>query len=142
MPHPLIAPMLALMTLTFVVWLAMGRQRLGYLIRHRIHPQKVASRAQLDAVVPESVGRAANNFANLCELPVIFYAACLAFTVLGAAHAVDVALAWAFVGGRIVHSGIHCTVNIVRWRFFAYLLSGAFLWALVARLAWSAMVAG
>lgn len=141
MSHPLILPMLALMALTFVVWLLMGMQRVGYLMRHRIHPQKIASRAQLEAMLPEAACRAANNFANLCELPVLFYAACLAFTVLNAAQPVDVALAWAFVAGRGAHSAIHCTSNVVRRRFFAYVASGTVLWLLVARLTW-VVVAG
>ena len=142
MTPPLIAPMIALMGLTFVVWLTMGLQRVGYLTRHRIHPQKVASRAQLEALVPEAACRAANNFANLCELPVMFYATCLALTVLGAAQPVDVGLAWAFVAGRGAHSWIHCTSNVVRRRFFVYVVSGAVLWLLVARLAWVAVIRG
>ena len=45
------------------------------------------------------------------------------------------ALAWAFVGLRVLHSWIHCTYNKVMHRFQAYLAGGVALWALWAVLA-------
>ena len=39
-------------------------------------------------------------------------------------------LAWAYVALRVVHSGIHCTYNRVKHRFFAFAASNLVLWAL------------
>jgi hypothetical protein len=33
--------------------------------------------------------------------------------------------AWIFVGGRGVHSLIHCTINVITLRFLAYFVSTA-----------------
>jgi hypothetical protein len=56
-----------------------------------------------------------------------------AFT--GVATGVFLALAWAFVVLRIVHSFIHCTYNRVMHRFTAYLLSSLVLWVIWVYLA-------
>lgn len=127
-------PMLAMVLLTLVVWLRMYFARVGEMRRLRIHPQAVASSAQ--AVEKFVDTRATDNFRNLFELPVLFYAA------LGTAFAIEavelplLALAWSFVLLRIVHSAIHCTYNRVMHRFTAYVAGGVVLWALWALLAW------
>lgn len=42
-------PALAMVALTFIVWIRMLLLRLGEMKRERIHPQTVATRAQLTA---------------------------------------------------------------------------------------------
>lgn len=126
-------PFLAMMVLTFVVWIALYFTRVRYLVNARIDPQKVASRREADAVIPDDVNRAANNFKNLCELPVLFYALCL---YLYATESVDLAYviaAWTFVAFRVLHSGVHCTSNHVMTRFRLYLLASLALWFMVLR---------
>ncbi len=69
-------------------------------------------------ILPASVNHASNNLKNLFELPVVFYALCAVLLVSQSVDAVYLYCAWAFVGLRVLHSLIHCTVNIVRdsWR--------------------------
>ena len=57
-----------------------------------------------------------NNLANQFELPVLFYAACLALHAVGGADPVAVVLAWLFVISRYVHAWIHVTTNRIRHR--------------------------
>ena len=95
--------------------------------RRRIHPQSVATSAQMAAGVEDS--RAADNFRNLFELPVLFYAGVLLAIQSGAGGAWLLGLAWAFVALRYLHSFIHCSYNRVMDRFKAYLLGGLALWA-------------
>ncbi len=127
MPNPLVWPLAAMVLLTLLVWLRLYQTRIGEMKRRRIHPQSVATSAQMAAGVEDS--RAADNFRNLFELPVLFYAGVLLAIQSGAGGAWLLGLAWAFVALRYLHSVIHCSYNRVLDRFKAYLLGGLALWA-------------
>lgn len=135
MSHALAQPMIAMMALTLVVWLAMYVRRLGHLFKHGIEAQDLATPEQRSVVLPEPINRPSNNFSNLFELPVIFYAICLLLLVLQESDPLYVNLAWSHVALRGAHSAIHCTVNIVTLRFAAYMLSSIVLWIMLGRLA-------
>ncbi len=126
-------PALAMVALTFVVWWRMYFARVGQMKRERIHPQKVATSAQATALLTDS--RAADNFRNLFELPVLFYLALVVADRLGMVDGISLALAWAFVMLRVVHSAIHVTYNRVMHRFAAYVAGGMVLWLLWGYLA-------
>jgi hypothetical protein len=126
-------PALAMVALTFVVWGRMFTMRIGQMKRDRIHPQKVATSAQARALLTDS--RAADNFANLFELPVLFYLAVVLADRIDRVDGISLSLAWAFVILRIAHSGIQVTYNRVMHRFAAYVAGGlvlASLWAYLA----------
>jgi hypothetical protein len=130
---PLLPPLLAMMALTALVWLFMYVRRLGYMLAKGIDAQEVSTPQKMAALIPEAVERPANNLRNLFELPVLFYALCLLLTHMGWAQALDVQLAWAFVGLRALHSLVHCTFNYVNARFAFYALSSIALWVMLAR---------
>ena len=134
MEKAFLLPLFAMVLLNLLVWLRLYQTRLGEMKRRRIHPQSVASSAQM-ATLEDT--RAADNFRNLFELPVLFYAAVLLIIVSRSDSLVLLALAWAFVALRYLHSYIHCTYNRVKDRFSAYLFSGLALWALWGMLAYS-----
>jgi hypothetical protein len=133
MTPELLPPLLAMMGLTATVWLFMYVRRLGYMLAKGIDAQDVSTPQKMAALIPEAVERPANNLRNLFELPVLFYALCLLLTQMGWAQALDVQLAWAFVGLRALHSLVHCTFNYVNARFAFYVLSSLALWAMLAR---------
>lgn len=135
MRNPLFWPMFAMAVLTFLVWLRMFQTRVGEMKRRRIHPQSVAQSAQMAQMVEDS--RAADNFRNLFELPVLFYAAMLLSMHAGIESTAMLVLAWVFVALRALHSYIHCTYNRVMDRFKAYVLSGFVLWAIWGLLVWN-----
>jgi len=135
MNHQILQPMFALILLTFVVWAVMYVQRFRFIIANKIPPQSAASPEMLNATLPEHINRPSNNLKNLFELPVIFYALCLALFAMQQADALFINLAWAFVLLRAAHSAIHCSVNIVPLRFTAYLFSSIVLWVMALRLA-------
>ena len=126
----ILAPAFAMVALTFVVWWRMFFTRVAQMKRERIHPQAVATSAQATAKLTDS--RAADNFRNLFELPVLFYAALLVAAVTGQVGPVSLALAWIFVVLRIAHSAIQCSYNKVMHRFYAYVAGGMALFALWA----------
>jgi hypothetical protein len=88
-------------------------------------------------LLPEEISYPSNNFKNLFELPVLFYALCLYFYVTGTAQSVDVFAAWLFLLCRVIHSAIHCTVNIVMARFLAYFAAALALWFMLGRALWA-----
>ena len=69
---------------------------------------------------PLHVARITRNLANQFELPVIFYALVIVLVALGRVTWVDVAAAWVFVAGRVVHTLVQTlTDNVpVRGRVF------------------------
>ena len=128
MQHAIFLPALAMVALTIAVWLRMYATRIGEMKRERIHPQAVATSAAAAGRLTDS--RAADNFRNLFELPVLFYLALVVAALSSQVNAVTLALAWAFVALRIVHSVIQCGYNKVMHRFRAYLFGGLVLWVL------------
>lgn len=133
--HLIYWPAIAMAALTFVVWLRMYFMRVAQMKRERIHPQAVATSAQAAARLTDSC--AADNFRNLFELPVLFYAAVLVAAQTGQVGTATLALAWAFVLLRVAHSAIQCTYNKVIHRFWVYFSGGVALWLL-----WGVLASG
>lgn len=131
--HTILLPGVAMVALTFVVLMTMYRRRVAQMKRERIHPQAVATSAQSAAMLTDS--GPADNFRNLFELPVLFYFALAVCAITGLHDTATLALAWAFVAARALHSAIQCSYNKVMHRFRAYLLGAAILLALWVRLA-------
>ena len=117
----LIAACSAMVVLVFIVGLRMLQVRMSEMKEKRIHPQATATSLQMAARL-QSV-QPADNFRNLFETPVLFYA--LMAIAIGAGHTPGwlVAGAWAYVLLRVVHSIIHCTYNTVMHRFAAFGIS-------------------
>ena len=133
----LAGPAFTMVLLTFVVQLRMYVLRITEMRRLRIHPQAVATSARAAERFVDT--RAADNFRNLFELPVLFYLALGVAFALRIGDDATLALAWLFVALRVLHSAIHCSYNKVMHRFFAYLAGSVALMLLWARLAWLAL---
>ena len=73
------------------------------------------------ANVPAAVSIPNRNYMNLLEAPVLFYVVCIVLFVMQKVDPVSVALAWMYVGFRVLHSLVHLTYNNVMHRlvFFA-----------------------
>ena len=127
-------PAVAMVVLTIAVWFRMYVTRIGQMTRERIHPQAVATSAQVAAKLTDSC--AADNFRNLFELPVLFYLAIVVAAQAGLASMAVLVLAWLFVALRVAHSWIQCTYNKVMHRFKVYVAGGAVLWGLWGVIAW------
>ena len=126
-------PILGMMVLTLLVWLYMFVQRVGFAQSNKLDIEQFKTPADVQALVPADVSGASNNFKNLFELPVIFYAVCLYLTVTMQVDSVYANCAWAFLVLRCLHSLIHCSYNRVAHRFGIYLLSSIVLWVMVVR---------
>jgi len=118
---PVWLPVFGLVLLTALVWVKLYADRLSEMRARRIAPQELAS-VRAAAGRLERTG-AADNFRNLFEVPVLFYALCIALAVTGASTPGIVAAAWGYVSLRALHSLIHVTYNRVVHRFLAYVAS-------------------
>ena len=72
---------------------------------------------------PPEVAAATRNVINLYEMPTLFYAGTAFAFAAGAGGTALVALGWAYVALRGLHSAIHVTTNRVRWRFRVFAAS-------------------
>jgi len=126
--------MLALVALTFLVWVYMYVLRIGEMRRKRIDAQQLDTRAHAQGLLTDS-SAVADNLKNLFEMPVLFYAGLLLAMVLMIQDVLLVQLSWAFVALRFIHSLVHCTYNRVMHRFSAYVVSSIILLLIWARIA-------
>jgi hypothetical protein len=131
---PLILPILALVALTFTVWVYMYISRISEMRRKRIDAQRLDTRVHAQQLLTDSAV-VADNLKNLFEMPILFYAGLLLAMVLMIQDSLLVQLSWGYVVLRIVHSLVHCTYNRVMHRFIAYLASCLILILIWARLA-------
>lgn len=123
MPYsPILGPVVALVAWTLVMTIWMYAVRFPALARKGISLKgRVGSKGgDLDGVVEPEVQWKAHNHNHLMEQPTLFYAIALTLALMGFGGGINLWLAWAYVGFRVVHSLIQATVNVVRWRFLAH----------------------
>jgi hypothetical protein len=112
-------PFFATVLLTFVVWVYMYVRRISFLA----------------AISPPAVSNPSDNLKNLFEIPVLFYALALYLFVTNQVDTAYVVAGWVFVAFRVLHSAVHCTINIVMLRFYLYLFSTLAVWFIAGRAA-------
>ena len=129
---PMLTPVLALVVWTLAIWIWMYATRIPAMQKAGIAPQQARFPGSLERL-PDSARQVADNYNHLMEQPTIFYALCFIVVLAGRSDSLNIDLAWAYVGLRIVHSLIQCTVNIVNLRFLVFTLSTLVLMAMAAR---------
>src|ERR1700719_3075432 len=108
----LMTPILALViwSLIMVVW--MYATRIPAIAKAGIDPASAQEPTSLDAL-PLKVRQVAYNHNHLMEQPTIFYALVVYTYLAGNKDGLNIALAWAYVALRVVHSLVQATVNVV-----------------------------
>ena len=122
---PLLGPIVALVAWSLVMYIWMYAARITAMKRAGISlkGRRGTRGGALDGVLPDEANWKAHNYAHLMEQPTIFYAIIIALILMGFDDPINVYLAWAYVGLRVVHSLIQATVNIVAYRFLIFTLS-------------------
>jgi hypothetical protein len=121
----ILLPIAAMMLLIIFVAARMLRDRMREMRERRIHPDRVSSSSQMNALLLNT--RASDNYKNLFEMPVLFYVLCLALYATESANEFYLAAAWVYVALRVVHSLIHLTHNKVLQRFAVFAASAVLL---------------
>lgn len=129
---PMIAPVLALVVWTLVVWVWMYALRIPAVQAAGLTPEQLKDRAVLQSL-PAPARQVADNYNHLHEQPTIFYAAALAIQIAGAADTLSVGLAWAYVVVRVVHSLVQNTTNAIMLRFPVFVVGSLILAAMAVR---------
>jgi hypothetical protein len=132
------APFLTTMLLTLFVWFYMYSKRIPLIQKSKVDPNTLTA-AELARISPPAVSNPSDNLKNLFELPTLFYGLALYLFVTGNVDQTYLIAAWVFAGFRILHSAVHCTVNIVMLRFWLYCISALALWFMLLRAAWGAL---
>jgi hypothetical protein len=128
-------PVFATIFLTFVVWIYLYARRIPFIVGSGLTPAQLATPGKLAEVSPPAVANPSDNFKNLFEVPVLFYALALVLFVTSRVDATYVFAGWIFFAFRALHSAMHCTINVVIVRFYLYLFSTLAVWFIAARAA-------
>jgi hypothetical protein len=114
--------------LTAVVFGRMFKDRVAEIRARRIHPQQLATSKQaLDTL--QSV-TASDNYRNLFEAPVLFYAVCGYLALTQLTTVLLLACAWGYVFLRAAHTLVHLTNNKVIRRFQLFFASSIVLFGM------------
>lgn len=130
--HLMLYAMVALGGLHLVMILWLYTTRIPAMVQAKMRAQKAEIPGIL-LTLPAWARNPAANYNNLSEAPTVFYAMVIAIVLLGQADGVYVALAWGYVGLRVVHSLVQATVNIVWVRFGVFCLSWVVLGVMIVR---------
>ena len=128
----LLLPVVALVAWTMVMWTWMYVTRIPAIRAADMKLDPHLPNGQQMATLPARVRWKADNYNHLMEQPTQFYAVTIALALIGGT-AIDVYLAWAYVGLRIVHSIFQSTVNKIEVRFAFFVLSSFALIGLTVR---------
>jgi hypothetical protein len=131
----LLVPAVALVAWTFVMWLWMYATRLPAMRRLKVKLDPTAQRGEQMALLPPEVRWKADNYNHLMEMPTLFYPIAIVLALVSTDPGTDGALAWSYVGLRVVHSVFQATVNKIEVRFVIFFLSSLVLLAMTVRAA-------
>lgn len=127
-----LAPVLALIIWTLLIWVLMYARRIPAMQAARIHPDTAKSPdGAWKEKLPLSVQASAHNYNHLLEQPTIFYALMFYITLTAQMSAPIFYAAWAYVALRVLHSFIQVSSGKVMLRFAVFSLSTLALIAMV-----------
>ena len=130
MHSPMFAPVIALVLWTFVMCAWLYATRLPAITKAKVVVDPTQPAAAFHAQLPPQVRWKADNYDHLLQQPTLFYAVALVLALAGADGALNVSLAWLYVGLRVVHSLVQATVNVILLRFGVFAISTLVLLAL------------
>ena len=128
----MLEPIFALVAWSLVAWVWMYIVRMPAMNKAGMAPDDARHVVALDKL-PSKVRAVGDNYNHLHEQPTVFYALALATHLAGLADGLAIALAWAYVALRVLHSIVQNTFNRVLVRFAVFALSTLALMALTLK---------
>jgi hypothetical protein len=122
---------MGVLTLIMMLWMSIARLRA--MLQVGVKLQETAHTADLRARLPSWAMRVSDNYNHLFEAPVAFYAVAFAIVLAGIADPAYVTCAWVFVAGRVMHSLVQATINVVPLRMVGYWVSWTALGIMIVR---------
>jgi hypothetical protein len=133
-----LAAAMALVAWSLLIWVWMYAKRIPAMGKAKINPQDARFPGSLNGL-PDDARQAADNYNHLMEQPTIFYAVAIIAYLAAQSNELTGALAWSYVGLRVLHSLLQVTVNVVAVRFLLFSLSTLALIGLTVVVAMGAM---
>jgi hypothetical protein len=135
MRSPILAPVVALVLWSFVMWIWLYATRIPAIVKNKIvyDPQRPAE--DFHAQLPAPVRWKADNYNHLMEQPTLFYAVALTLALLDAGAGLNTGLAWLYVALRIAHSLVQAIINVIMIRFAIFMAASIVLLAMSIRAA-------
>lgn len=132
---PMLAPVIALVVWSAIVWTWMYATRIPAIINARMRLDPMAPRGEQMATLPATVRWKADNYNHLMEQPTLFYATAISLAVLGDQSDSSLILAWGYVALRVVHTLVQTLWNNIQARFAVFSVSSLVLFGLVYKAA-------
>ena len=130
---PILVPVVALVAWTLVVMLWMLVSRMREFRRLGVNFNNIPAGARgvdMEGKANPAAQWKSHNYNHLMEQPTIFYAIAITLALMDFGGGINYWLAWGYVGLRVIHSLIQCTVNTVRYRLAIFSLASVCLFGL------------
>jgi hypothetical protein len=132
---PILAPVIALVLWSFVMWAWLYATRIPAIVKGKVVLDPNHLKEEFNSQLPAQVRWKADNYNHLMEQPTLFYAVGLSLALLGAGEGMTLGLAWTYVGLRILHSLAQALVNIIMLRFAIFMTASVVLLMMAVRTA-------
>ena len=136
----IVLPVAAQALLAFVVLFVMARARARSQKERGQNLQDLALASNADW--NEAALKAANNYKNLFEIPVLFFAASAFALITRSVDGWMIGLAWLFVASRVFHTIIHVTSNTVMLRGPVFMIGFVAVMAMWVLIVWRVVATG
>ncbi len=113
-------PMVAMVFYMVAVAVTMFFLRVRSVARREVSAKYYKTHDAREGLPPEFIVRIGRHYDNLFQVPVLFLITCIVSLLLGLNGWVTIALAWAFVASRMLHTIIHLGRNHVLKRAIAF----------------------
>ena len=131
----ILGPALAIVLWTHVMWLWMYFTRVPATVKMGMVFDQTLPNGQQMSELPARVRWKADNYNHLLEHPTLFYVTLFILAFIGEGHGLNLTLAWAYVGVRVVHSLHQALWNKIEVRFAIFVTSCLIAIALAVRAA-------
>ena len=135
MNSPILAPLVALVLWSFVMWAWLYATRIPAILRNKIVYDPHRPAEEFHAQLPAPVRWKADNYNHLMEQPTLFYAVAITLALLDAGAGLNAGLAWLYVALRIAHSLVQALINVIMLRFAIFMAGSIVLLAMSIRAA-------
>jgi hypothetical protein len=135
MHSPILAPLVALVLWSFVMWAWLYAARIPAIVKNKIVLDPHRPNEEFHARLPARARWKADNYNHLMEQPTLFYAVALTLALIDEGTGLNAGLAWLYVAMRIAHSLVQATLNIVMLRFAVFMAASVVLLAMAVRAA-------
>ncbi|MBN22837.1 MAG: hypothetical protein CL678_16240 [Bdellovibrionaceae bacterium] len=118
--HWIVLPLFLQVVLTWFVAIVNVRMRIA-----SVREKKVSIKyykTYEGSSLPSEMIQASRNYANLFELPTLFFAGVILTIVLEKVDVFSVGVCWLFFFSRVIHSVVHLTYNNVLHRLFVFVI--------------------